>query len=72
MGNNTSMVLDNIVQGTNCEYKSCGPVSPSMLIGRFAVDREEVERLKKRFMKLDKVRYEPRCARCHYPTPPVP
>ncbi|KAI0490773.1 calcineurin, beta subunit [Xylaria cf. heliscus] len=35
MGNNTSMVLDNIVQGTN-------------------FDREEVERLKKRFMKLDK------------------
>ncbi|KAI8633166.1 calcineurin, beta subunit [Xylariaceae sp. FL1651] len=35
MGNTTSMVLDNIVQGTN-------------------FDREEVERLKKRFMKLDK------------------
>ncbi|GAW12589.1 calcineurin, beta subunit [Xylaria digitata] len=35
MGNSTSMVLDNIVQGTN-------------------FDREEVERLKKRFMKLDK------------------
>ncbi|KAI2643439.1 hypothetical protein GGS21DRAFT_15302 [Xylaria nigripes] len=35
MGNNTSMVLDNIVQGTN-------------------FDREEVERLRKRFMKLDK------------------
>lgn len=35
MGNSTSMVLDNIVQGSN-------------------FDREEVERLKKRFMKLDK------------------
>ncbi|KAI1284605.1 calcineurin, beta subunit [Xylaria sp. FL0933] len=35
MGNNTSMILDNIVQGTN-------------------FDREEVERLRKRFMKLDK------------------
>ncbi|KAI0547261.1 calcineurin, beta subunit [Xylaria curta] len=35
MGNSTSMVLDNIVQGTN-------------------FDREEVERLKKKFMKLDK------------------
>ncbi|KAI0199032.1 calcineurin, beta subunit [Astrocystis sublimbata] len=35
MGNSTSIVLDNIVQGTN-------------------FDREEVERLKKKFMKLDK------------------
>ncbi|KAI1201031.1 calcineurin, beta subunit [Nemania serpens] len=35
MGNSTSMILDNIVQGTN-------------------FDREEVERLRKRFMKLDK------------------
>ncbi|KAJ8128608.1 hypothetical protein O1611_g5025 [Lasiodiplodia mahajangana] len=35
MGNSTSMILDNIVQGSN-------------------FDREEVERLRKRFMKLDK------------------
>ncbi|EFX01401.1 calcineurin b subunit [Grosmannia clavigera kw1407] len=35
MGNTTSAVLDNIVQGTN-------------------FDREEVDRIKKRFMKLDK------------------
>lgn len=36
MGNTTSTVLDNIVQGSN-------------------FDREEVDRLRKRFMKLDKV-----------------
>ncbi|KAK4179068.1 hypothetical protein QBC36DRAFT_365079 [Triangularia setosa] len=35
MGNNTSTVLDNIVQGSN-------------------FDRDEVDRLRKRFMKLDK------------------
>ncbi|EGS17445.1 putative calcineurin protein [Thermochaetoides thermophila DSM 1495] len=35
MGNTTSQVLDNIVQGSN-------------------FDREEVDRLRKRFMKLDK------------------
>ncbi|KAI0398206.1 calcineurin B subunit [Xylariaceae sp. FL0594] len=35
MGNNTSMVLDKIVEGSN-------------------FDRDEVERLRKRFMKLDK------------------
>ncbi|KAH6892072.1 hypothetical protein B0T10DRAFT_559671 [Thelonectria olida] len=37
MGNTTSAVLDNIVQGSN-------------------FDRDEVDRLRKRFMKLDKVR----------------
>ncbi|KAF5605418.1 calcineurin subunit B [Fusarium pseudocircinatum] len=37
MGNTTSAVLDNLVQGSN-------------------FDRDEVDRLRKRFMKLDKVR----------------
>ncbi|KAM0360786.1 hypothetical protein HYE67_006871 [Fusarium culmorum] len=40
MGNTTSAVLDNLVQGSN-------------------FDREEVDRLRKRFMKLDKVRKLP-------------
>ncbi|KAK9439492.1 ef-hand 2 [Metarhizium brunneum] len=40
MGNTTSQVLDNIVQGSN-------------------FDREEVDRLRKRFMKLDKVHIPP-------------
>ncbi|KAH6963715.1 hypothetical protein HG530_002901 [Fusarium avenaceum] len=40
MGNTTSAVLDNLVQGSN-------------------FDRDEVDRLRKRFMKLDKVRKLP-------------
>ncbi|RDA95621.1 hypothetical protein CP533_1092 [Ophiocordyceps camponoti-saundersi (nom. inval.)] len=48
MGNTTSAVLDNIVQGSN-------------------FDREEVDRLRKRFMKLDKV-----CLFSRFPAPTRP
>ncbi|RGP65112.1 calcineurin subunit b [Fusarium sporotrichioides] len=65
MGNTTSAVLDNLVQGSNCEETL--PWEPTSTHGwgrglgvisyadvRFLVDREEVDRLRKRFMKLDK------------------
>ncbi|QPC73531.1 hypothetical protein HYE68_004283 [Fusarium pseudograminearum] len=48
MGNTTSAVLDNLVQGSNCEETL--PWEPTST----HVDREEVDRLRKRFMKLDK------------------
>jgi hypothetical protein len=61
MGNTTSAVLDNIVQGSNCTacsvllYLSGYSVADRRFCGGI-VDREEVDRLRKRFMKLDKVR----------------
>jgi hypothetical protein len=59
-GSSSDQVLDNIVSGSNCE-------SPRFLLSistkyfhftnpsPVAVDRDEVDRLRKRFMKLDKV-----------------
>ena len=73
MGNTTSAVMDNIVQGTNCRHttllrfrlsvaggdaarSACGSRQRWLLtlLYHHAVDRDEVDRLRKRFMKLDK------------------
>lgn len=64
-----SQVLDSIVSASNCGFTSLLLLAQKSLFSDscFAtVDREEVDRLRKRFMKLDKVRREncrtgPRC-----------
>jgi hypothetical protein len=56
MGNASSAVLDNIVQGSNC-MEGDWALFTTKLLTTMTVDRDEVERLRKRFMKLDKVRY---------------
>ena len=53
-------MLDSIIQGSNCELMqqktalTC-PLNNALPL----VDRDEVDRLRKRFMKLDKVRLSP-------------
>ncbi|RKU41949.1 Calcineurin subunit B [Coniochaeta pulveracea] len=68
MGNTTSVVLDSIVSQTNCAlYRRAHGIArccwyttgvvrsmAQSLIISFVVDRDEVDRLRKRFMKLDK------------------
>ena len=47
--------LENLVQGSNCKRKSKRALTgPSTDTTSIEVDRDEVDRLKKRFMKLDK------------------
>lgn len=57
MGNASSAVLENIVQGSNCTKPQNSHLKPQRTVLIWiAVDRDEVERIRKRFMKLDKVR----------------
>ncbi|KAL8901824.1 MAG: hypothetical protein Q9192_000330 [Flavoplaca navasiana] len=49
----SSQLLENIIQGSNCERHAGHPPNAVVLIS-WAVDRDEVDRLRKRFMKLDK------------------
>ncbi|KAM0343292.1 hypothetical protein ACHAPU_008742 [Fusarium lateritium] len=52
MGNTTSAVLDNLVQGSNCEPRPLRKPRPHLVSTH--VDKDEIDRLRKRFMKLDK------------------
>jgi hypothetical protein len=52
MGNANSQMLESIVQGSNCTTF----VPSTVKTDNSVVDHEEVERLRKRFMKLDKAR----------------
>lgn len=56
MGNANSQMLENLVQGSNCEYFPLFEKTTvfKVTLLTFPVDRDEVDRLRKRFMKLDK------------------
>ncbi|KAL8881998.1 MAG: hypothetical protein Q9198_000916 [Flavoplaca austrocitrina] len=49
----SSQLLENIIQGSNCE-RHAGHHPNAVVLISWAVDRDEVDRLRKRFMKLDK------------------
>ncbi|KAL8838064.1 MAG: hypothetical protein Q9176_005269 [Flavoplaca citrina] len=52
----SSQLLENIIQGSNCE-RHAGHHPNAVVLISWAVDRDEVDRLRKRFMKLDKVNF---------------
>jgi hypothetical protein len=53
----SSQLLDSIASGSNCTA-SCPPFWRPFSNSCDVVDRDEVDRLRKRFMKLDKVRLD--------------
>lgn len=57
----SSQMLDSIIQGSNCEIRHIRLIILGMKGADSVaiVDRDEVDRLRKRFMKLDKVGASP-------------
>ncbi|AOA61975.1 GQ67_00651T0 [Komagataella phaffii] len=53
MGLASSKIMDSLAEGTNCRLLCVIFFLFLFLITNFTVDREEVDRLRKRFMKLD-------------------
>lgn len=62
----SSQMLDSIIQASNCERIEQGAMVAAVLtlFCSVSVDRDEVDRLRKRFMKLDKVDGVPRKPLC--------
>ncbi|ANZ76150.1 BA75_02569T0 [Komagataella pastoris] len=53
MGLASSKIMDSLAEGTNCRLLCVSCFFFLFLNTNFTVDREEVDRLRKRFMKLD-------------------